>query len=239
MCDPMTAAGLALSAVGTGLQIKNQNDNISRANEAKTGAYQDYINRQRGFQEESASAFGDNINNQGADNFADRQEDEQDRITKAFGEIRTTPDYQQGIVASAPKNVVIARQRASEEAGAETDRDVDNFARLNSFQGATFNQGLDRNKYARAFGGIADRAVRDTNLLSLDINQAVNNSQKPAGPLPTLLSAAGKGLSLYGAANPGASFFDKTIEGPLPASGVGPGVPVQQPGLFTKAFGGF
>jgi hypothetical protein len=239
MCDPVTAAGLALSAGGTFLQQREQNKNISRANKAKEGAYTAHTIRQKKFQDEAGAAFNENINNQGADNFAERQDEEAGRIKQAFGEIRTTPDYQQGIVASAPKNVVIARQRASEEAGAETDRDVDNFARLNSFQGATFNQGLDRNKFTRAFGNIADTATRDSRLLPLEISAAATNSQKAPSAFPAIVSAAGKGLSLYGAANPGSSFFNKTVEGPLPVSGVGPGVPVEQQGLFSKAFGGF
>lgn len=238
MCDPVTAAGLALSAGGTFLQTREQNNNISRANQAREDAFTAHTIRQRGFQDEAGAAFNENIQNQGSDNFQNEKENEANEIKQAFSDIRTTPDYNQGLVSSTPKNVVIARQRASDEVNAETDRNVDAFATLNGYQNAGFNQGLSRNQYARAFGDIQDRAGRDTGLLNLDINQAVNNSQKASSALPAIISAAGKGLSLYGAANPGSSFFNKTIEGPLPASGVGPGIPTQQAGLFSKAFGG-
>ena len=216
MCDPVTATGIALSAGGSLLQSREQNKNAKRAMNAKNQAYSESMNRQSQFQDEAG---------------------------QAFNAIRTTPDYNQGAVSSTPKNVVIARQRASDEAGAETDRDVGSFATLNGYRGAQFNQGLDSNRFARAFGNIQDSASRDARLLPMEMSAAENNSQKAPGILPVLMSAAGKGLNLYGAANPGSTFFDGMVQ-QTPnriANGIPvPGTkPVFQQGLFSKAFGGF
>lgn len=231
MCDPVTAAGLALSAGGTFMQQREQNKNISRANKAKEGAFAEHQQRQGVFQDESAAAFNTNLDNQGKDSFEDQRGEEANRIEQAFGDVRTQPVYNVGLSSNAPKNVVVARQRASDEAGAETDRDVGNFANLNAYKGTQFNQGLSSNAFARAFGGIQDKASRDARLLPGEISAAATNSQKAPSLFPTLLKAAGQGMSAFGSAG---GSFTNTVEGGLPTSGIGPGAPVTQYGLFSN-----
>jgi hypothetical protein len=230
MCDPVSA-GLVLSVGGSFLESREAEKNAKRVQNAKNNAYEANMIRQRQYADETGAAFGENINKQGRENFDDQKEAEADRVEQAFNSIRTTPTADTGLVASTPKNVVIARERANAEAGAETDRDVGNLANLTGYQGAMFNQGLDRNEFARLFGNVRDKASRDANLLGLDMQAAANNAQKGPSLFPTLMKTAGQGMSMFGA---GGGSFSNTVEGSLPASGIGPGAPVTSYGVFNK-----
>ena len=203
MCDPVTATGLALSAGGTFLQSREANNNVKRGNQARQDAYEAHQIRQRQYQDEAGAAFNTNIQNQGADSFQDAKANEADRIKQAFTNIRSTPDHIVGIPTSAPKNVVLSREREGAEVDAETDRNVNAFANLNGYRGAQFNNGLSQNAFGRAFGNIQDAAGRDSSLLGADINQAYNNSQRSPSAFPSLLKSGGQALSLYGSAGNG------------------------------------
>ena len=237
MCDPMTATAVALSAGGSFLEAREANKNQKRITNAKNNVYQQNMRRQEEYAAESTRAFNENLEKQGREGFDDQAGEEKERFTQAFGSRRTNPDYTVGTVASAPRNVILSRQRESDEATAETDRDVDALSSLQGFTGAGFNQGLSRNEFARAFGNLSDKAIRDSNLLGLDLQQAANNANRAPSLFPTLLKAAGSGLGMYGAA--GGTFGNTLVEGPLPLSGIGPGAPVVKPGLFTQARTGF
>lgn len=201
MCEPATLAGLALSAGGTFLQQREANKNASRVANAKNDAYEANIIRQKQYADEAGVAFNESTDNQGREAFDENQVSEADRVKQAFSSIKTTPDYNVGLRASAPKNVVNSRERESDAASAETQRDVDNLAQLSGFQNALFNSGLDRNEFARKFGNIQDTASRDSRLLGLDINAAANNANKAPSLFPTLLKTAGQVTSAVGAAS--------------------------------------
>lgn len=237
MCNP-ALIGMGIAAAGTAMQSRETNKNISAANKAKEGAFEAHQIRQGAFQDEAGAAFNTNLDAQGQESFDADRDAEADKIKSAFGEIRTTPDYNVGLQGSAPKNVVVARERESANASDETDRDVSAFAKLNGYKSAQFNSDLSRSQFGRAFGNTQDEANRDVRLLSGDLVSAAANSQKSPSALPVILKAGGQALSMYGAANPNTSFMNTTVQGPLPANGVGPGAPVTQPGLFSQAFGG-
>ena len=203
MCDPLTATALTLSAGGSYLEQRDAKKNAKRVQNAKNSAYETGILRQRQYQDEAGQAFSENIDKQGRENFDEQKESEGQKFKQAFSDLRTTPDYNQGLTASAPKNVVLARQSASDEATTETNRDLLGLANLQGYGGALFNQGLDRNQFGRMFGNIQDQASRDSNLINLDVQAAGNNANKAPSLFPTLLKTAGTALSIYGAANPG------------------------------------
>jgi hypothetical protein len=232
MCDPITATGIALSAGGGFLQAREADKNARRVTNARNDAFAEGMYRQRQFQDESGQAFNDNVDAQSRENFDEEQDKEVERFKQAFGGVRTQPDYNTGLRPSAPKNVVIARERESNKASDETNRDVDNLALLNSYGGASFNQGLDRSQFARLFGNIQDKASRDSRLLPLEIEAAGNNAQKGPSLFPALLKTAGQGLSIYGAANPGSTFLDQQAFGPLAQGQTWQDLTT--PGLFTK-----
>lgn len=206
MCDPVSLTALALSAGGTFLESREQQKNAKRAMNAKNDAFQQHTDRQNQFADETGQAFGDNTRQQGREAFDEKKEEDIVARKQAFGNIRTTPDYNMGAPTSAPKNVVLSRQAASDEASAETDRDVDASSRLSGYGGSLFDQDLDRNKFVRLFGGIQDKAGRDTKMLPLDMQAAATNSQKGQSMLPQLMKLAGAGMGMYGAAGaPGLS----------------------------------
>jgi hypothetical protein len=204
MCNPLAATAMALTAGGSVLETRAANKNAQRAQSAKEAAFQAHQGRQRAFQDESGAAFNTNVQNQGRDNFDVQKENDTQRRIQAFNDIRSAPDYNEGIPNSAPKNVVLNRQAEADRARTETDRDVSNNAKLSGYGGAMFNQGMDQNAFARMFGNIQDKAAGDTRLLPLEMQAAATNSQKSPGLFPTLLKTAGQGLGMYNAANPGA-----------------------------------
>lgn len=231
MCDPVTAAGLALSAGGTFLQQREANKNAKRVANAKNQVYEQNMIRQQQYADEAGAAFNHSTNQQGREEFDQQKKVEADRIKQAFEGRRTQPDYNLGNQSSAPKNVVLARKRASDEAKAETDRDVDNLSQLSGYGGALFNSGLDRSEFARLFGNIQDEASRDSRLLGLDLQAAANNAQKAPSLFPTLLKAGGQALTGFGASG---GSFTNTVEGPVAAGTFGPGAPVTQYGIFQN-----
>ncbi len=222
------------------MESREADKNARRVANAKSAAFTQDMNQQRAFADEAGAAFNRNVDKQGRENFEEQRNAETSRFENAFNERRTQPDYNVGLTDNAPKNVVIARQKASDEASAETDRDVGNLAGLQSYGGALFNQGLDRNEFARLFGNIQSKASGQTRLLPLRINAAANNAQKAPSLFPQLLKTGGQALGIYGAGTGTGNFLNTTVEGPTKAGTFGPGVPVTQPGLFTKignAFG--
>jgi len=247
MCDPVTATSLALSAAGTYMQSREQAANARRAQNAKNQAFTEGMTRQQRYADEAGASFNQNSDKQGREGFDEKAQQAADQTQQAFNSIKTPEtDYNNmGMLSSTPNNVVQANKDAAATADAKTQRDVGNNARLQGYGGALFGQDLDRSQFARLFGNLQDKASRDSALIPLDMQSAATNSQKSGSILPILLKAGGMGMGMYGAANGITSFGDKMVQGPLPATGIGPGAGVMQPGLFTnlkalpsKAFGG-
>lgn len=213
MClGPEVIAGLALSGAGTYLQSREQANNERRMASAREGAFAQNMARNTQYAADAGSIQANNTQKQGSENFGIQKEAEADKIKQAFANIRTQPDYNVGLSEGAPKNVVIARQQASEDAAAKTDRDVANKAALEGYRGAMFNSGLDQSDFARLFGGIQDKAGANTRLLPIEMNAAANNANKGSSLFPTLLKAAGMATSLYGGA--GGTFSNAPLQGP-------------------------
>jgi hypothetical protein len=229
MCDPVTAVGLALSAGGTYLQSREAAKNEQRVMNAKNQAFTDNMARNTQFAADAGSIQANNTQKQGREEFDQQRQLEAEKIERAFNDVRTQPDYNMGLTANAPKNVVLARQKESEDAAAKTDRDVGNQAALSGYGGALFNSGLSQTDFARLFGGIQDKAGANTRLLPIEMSAAANNASKSPSLFPTLMKAAGTGLSLYGSAG---GSFSNTVPGPMPPGVYGPGAPQTSYGLF-------
>lgn len=246
MCNPVTATALALSAGGTYLEQREAKKNADRVTDARNNAYEASMIRQRQFADESGTAFNHSLQNQGREAFDQQATAEADRTKQAFARIETQPDYNNtGMLASTPGNVAAANKEAVNKADQKTNRDLEGSAKIRGYGGALFNQDTSRNDFARLFGNIQDKASGQTRLMPIEIQAAGNNASKSPSLFPTLMKAAGMAMGMYGAGNGITSFGDKMVQGPLPASGIGPGAPVMQPGLFTnlkqlpqKAFGG-
>lgn len=231
MCDPVTAVGLALSAGGTFLQQREQSRNEQRMMNAKNQAFHDNMARNTQFAAEAGAQQKQNTDNQSRESFDEQRESEGEKLKQAFTEIRTQPDYNIGLSANAPKNVVIARQQAADAAAAKTDRDVNNNAALQGYGGALFQGGLGQNEFARLFGNIQDKAGANTRMLPLEMNAAANNASKSPSLFPTLMKMAGTGMSLYGSAG---GSFSNTTEGAMAPGMFGPGAPETSYGLFMN-----
>lgn len=244
MCDPVSATALLLSAGGTYLESREAQKNQDRMTSARNAAFERGMIKQRQFADEAGAAFNHSIQDQGRESFDEQAAQEGDRVKQAFGSIQTQPDYNNtGMLASTPKNVVVANKEATAKADAKTNRDLNANAALKGYGGAMFNQDTSRNNFARLFGNLQDKASRESGLLPLEIQAAGNNASKSPSLFPTLMKGAGMTMGLYGAANGITSFGDKVAAGPL-----APGqtwADMTQPGLFTnlkqipqKAFGG-
>src|SRR5574343_131352 len=115
MClGPEVLASLALSGAGTYLQSREEAANAKRAMNAKNQAYQESVNRNRQMADEAGAQFGQNVQQQGRENLDVQRQAEADRAQQLFNERRVQPDYNVGLVSNAPKNVILARQSASE-----------------------------------------------------------------------------------------------------------------------------
>lgn len=211
MCDPATAimvAGMAASAGGSYMQSRNQNKNMKMQQAAKNDAFRSGMDRQEGYANEAGQAFGRNITAQGKSAFDEQLDQAFGRRSQAFDNARANAgDYSIPTLASAPKNVVIAQDRAFGAAADRSKQQSDALAKLTGYTDASFNQGLGRNEYNRAFGNLADKAGRDSRLIGIDMNAAANNAYKGPGILPMALKTAGSAASMYGAAGaPGLPF---------------------------------
>ncbi len=205
MCEPVTIALIVAgvgAAVAGGVEYKKTreaNKNMKRQQEAKNNAFREEMERQRAFSGEGQDAFGQNIENQGKDNFQQRLDESVDSRLSAFGDAQlpAPTDYQFG---NTPKNVKLAQSKAFGEVDDTTLRDASNLADLTSYQDALFNTNLDRNEYARGFGNLADKAGRSSNLMQLDMQSASNNAYKPLNPAWAIAGGAGKAAAMGGAA---------------------------------------
>ena len=247
MCDPVSATALALSAGGTFLQSREANKNAKRVQNAKNATLEAQMMKQRQFADQGGVAFRDNANNQSSGSFEDQKNKTIEQTKQAFNDIRVQPDYSMtGSLASTPKNVVIARQNANNDAAAITNRDLEGSANLAGYGGALFNQDLGRSEFARLFGNIQDRAGGQARLMPLEIQAAGNNASKNPSLLPVLMKTAGMAMGMVGAGGGISSFGDKVVSQPLTGGAFGPaGALTTKPGLFTtgkalpgKIFGG-
>ncbi|TXH16743.1 MAG: hypothetical protein E6R03_04975 [Hyphomicrobiaceae bacterium] len=226
---------MALSAAGTFLETREANKNAKRVQNARNAAYQESMNRQARFADESGAAFNHNITRQGREAFDEEAAAEGDRLKQAFGNVQTQPDYNNmGMLASTPGNVVAANKEAVNKADMKTNRDLEGLSKLTGYGGAMFNQDLSRNDFARLFGNIQDKAAGQMRLMPLEIEAAGNNASKSPSLFPTLLRGVGAAMGVYGAGNGITSFGDKVVPGAMPAGVYGPGVATTQPGLFTN-----
>ena len=223
MCDPVSAAvvigGLVTSAVAQRNQTKQGNRNAQAVQTAKEAAYRQGIARQDTAAAEAREGFNTSLNQQGADAFGDTLADAAGQRLGAFNEASTTPgDYSRDV----PKNVRLAQEQAFGESSDKTSSRNQALAALTGYGDASFNQGLARNKYARAFGNLSDKAQRDRGLIQLQMQNAANNAFK--GPSASLGAAKqiGQLAASYGAAGtPGINTTGATVARPNQAF-VGP-----------------
>ncbi len=241
MCDPVSAAALALSAGGEFLSSREEAQNQQRMADAKTNAYRTSMTKQHQFQDEAGTAFNHNVDQQGAAQFDQNATKTANDVKQAFANIDVPRDYNtMSDLSSTPQNVVIAQKAADDKYGARSTRDLNGQAALSGYGGAMFNQDLARSNFARLFGNTQDAASGQTRLLPIEISAAANNANKAPSIFPTLLKGAGMALGLYGAANGIGTFGDTTEAVDNPALRM---TQLQtKPGLFSKigsAFGGF
>lgn len=230
MCDPVTATALALSAGGSLMESQEQKKNAQGVQDAKNNAYATGMARQRKYADETHGDFNKTLETQGKEGFDTQAAKEKSRFVDAFNNVATPSADYNAVPASAPKNVVIASQRANAEAKGKTDRDVNNMAGLSSYGNAMFNQNLDRSEFARMFGNAQDKASTDSRLIPLDMQSAGNNAQKSASMLPQLLKYGGMAAGMYNVMNPGS--FAKMF------SSSGAGTPFTMGAQTQAGFGG-
>lgn len=208
------------SAVAANNQTRSQNRNLQAMQTAKEGAYRTGMDRQEGYAGEAGKAFAPMVEGQGATSFSNRQAADAASRMKAFtGAASPAQDY--SFMGNAP-NVTAAREQEFRDSDARTTRSNAALATLSGYGGADFGAGLDRNNYSRAFGNLSDRAVRDSNLIGMDMGQASSKAFKPANSALGALNTMGKLMTMYGAAGtPGVNYGtmpapSQSFVGPMP-----------------------
>jgi len=196
MCDPVTAAGLALSMGGSYLESKQQAKNQKRAIDAKNDAFQTSQIQQAKFADETGAQQQTNVTAQGRDKFDENRDQAETKFKNAFTERKVQPDYNVGLSSSAPKNVVLARETSQDEADDTLDRDLNNRAALDSYGRAIDENGFSNSEFARLFGNTQSAASGQQRLLPIRMKAAENNSQKAGSMLPMLMKTAGAGISM-------------------------------------------
>lgn len=200
MCNPM-AIGMAVSAAASYKQSRDQEKNQRRIQDAQNRVFSEGLVQQQQHADDNRELFNPVIQQQGKEGFSDKLQETVSDRTKAFDNFRieAPSDYS---FSSTPKNVILSQNKAFDDANAVTKRNTENLAQLSGYNDALFNQGLERNKYSRAFGNLSSMAQGDANLIGLNMNSAANAAYKPINPLYPILGSAGKLYGYYGASQP-------------------------------------
>lgn len=195
MCNPMAAA-LALTAIGTGLQYKANQDRQSDMRKLQRRETE----RQDKLQQESAQSLRDNQQSYQIDSV-------QEAMDKAAGEREA---QYAAAEASAPRtfdvvpgqggttNAVVsdAFGRAFADAGADATRRGELSAQLASFGDALGLKAIENNRRTGNIGMIGSFMQGSANVLPLELQSAMSKT-RGAEVLGSLFSSAGGALSGY------------------------------------------
>lgn len=235
MCEPTTIMmiGMGVSAAATAYQAREQNKNAREMQDAKNQAFAASMKRQREAADQASAQFRPTVESQGAEGFTNQLGASVEERKQAFNDNMVgRPDYASAL-ASTPKNVLLAQDKAFGAAADTTQRNNDNLAQLTGYGDSMFQSGLARNAFARNMGNLVDKATRDGQLLGLDMNSAANNAYKAPSPWVGLIKSGGQMMSTYGAAGggmPGGSAAGAPAGAPT-SSAYGP--------FSNSAFGGY
>lgn len=197
MCDPVTIAGVALSAVGSGVSAMEQQKNAERGVAARRAAAEAELQRQKVFRDEAQPMVSSATQQTGAEqSLADlltAQTKRSDAMTGAVTQDAYTPALPSG--GDANNEVVRKMTGAADDARA-------NAARAGKLQGwgdVGANQGLNLASTARGLNTVTDLAGGSVRLLPFEQDAAeYNATRKGPGMLGDLLGLAGKGIGLAG-----------------------------------------
>ena len=228
-------AGLMGSGWATHNQSKSANRNLKAVQNAKEDAYRRGIERQDGYAAEAGSAFRPMVENQGGDSFRTQLAENTAGRMEAFGPAESeASDY--SIPGSTSKNVAMAMEQAFGEEDEKTNRNRSGLAKLGGYGDTSLNQGFNRNSFARAFGNLSDTALRDSNLIGMDMQQAANNAYKGPNTSLSLAKAGSQLAAQYAAAGmPGMPGMGGGA--PVNRGADGTPIPVMKP--KQQAFGGY
>lgn len=197
MCDPATIAGVALSAVGSGLSAMEQQKNAERGAAARQAAAEAELQRQKVFRDEAQPMVASATQQTGAQQSLADLLSAQTKRTDAMTGAVTPETYTPALPSGGDVNREVVRKMAEAASGAR-----DNAARAGKLQGwgdVGANQGLNLASTARGLNTVTDLAGGSVRLLPFEQDVAeYNATRKGPGMLGDLLGLAGKGIGLAG-----------------------------------------
>lgn len=198
MCDPVTAAGAALSAAGTIYNAREQAKNQARAVNASNAATMAEMERQRGFQREADESFARTLGMTGAQATGEQRQRGQENRNQLAARIAPNIDFTEALPQSTPQVVRSNIAAASANQTAESDARARALAALQSYGDGSFGQMLNIGRGANQMRDINAASTGSANLLGLDRQAAARNAQQAPSMFGDVLGMAGQGLSLAG-----------------------------------------
>jgi hypothetical protein len=198
MCDPLTAAGLVLSAVGSGMGAMDANANARRGAKAANAATHDNIRRQEELGAKARARFDETVPEAGAEGTkAGMREAETQRAQAAADSARVFTNYSPA-PASGDQVVDAEMARRSKEAAGRVADLGARKARLDAYDDASFGNRLSVGRAGSDIGTYSDFAGGVASLLPLEQSAAYTNSQKKPGMLGPALQLVGTGANMAG-----------------------------------------
>jgi len=208
MCDPLTIAGLTLSAAGTMYGQHQQAKNAKRVAGAVNDVTADNFARQDVLGNEARTQFGDVLAkfdpSKQADNETRAQTKREGLSDAAIAQVNPYAPTS-GSAPSIVKNEV-ARKVA--EAGDSARAQGARGAKISSFGDVLFGMGRNLDESRSRIGETGGFARGTAALLPIERSSAAANAFKAPGPLGDLLKLGGLGATLYGVGGGGPGWGD-------------------------------
>ena len=193
----LLALSMAASGLGSALNSRAENKNRQREQDAVNGVMERNRIKQQRFAEQAKLDLQNTREKFTRENQEQKREENEDTRSKKLKSAVKKDIGFEGVPASAPKNVVVAANKAGAEAGATGDRDAQNLAALSAWSdlGLDNQLALQRGRQNLAF--TQDAAQGQQRLVPIEVQAARMNAKKKSSGLGTLLQLAGAAGSMY------------------------------------------
>lgn len=208
MCDPLTIAGVSLSALGTMKQQQDQQKNIARGIEARNDATASNFARQDAMQQRADSEFGDVLKR-----FDPNQQRRDEARAKTARQALATssvtqPGSYQVSGGNAPAVVKSEIDRVQGDTTAKSQAGAQRAGAVAALGDPRFNNALALDSSRGKLATTSDFARGIANLLPLEQSAATTNAYKAPGPLGPLMQLGGQAATLAGVSGVGPKWGD-------------------------------
>ena len=233
MCDPITLAGMALSAGGSLVSGREQAAAQQSAINAKNAALRAEMDRQKGFQDQAGRTFADTLGLFQPEAQVSQRADAIEARDAAVQPAVAAPIAPLPISASAPKLVKDTVQASGDKATADASARAPALAGISGFGDLFFNNDQNLAKSGAHLATTSNLSSASRGVNSVEQSVAFQNALNKQGGIGELVGLLGKGLFLGGATGS----FGKLFGAGAPQS-ILPGGLVAKPSPIGTVFGG-